>query len=992
MKLQHIATKNTLHVAFLAVYFLLFPADLWAVACNVVFSNAVQATAANGNMLLSYHSVLTGGGTTLQGKTLTDNTAWAACSGGNCNASGVAAATSTPTFLTGTQSDGAINIPYKGQDNYGQGDYASVTVGQEATLKFNSHEGVYKTGAFTTNYLSEVHLQPGDYWINGDLNLGQGTIIRRLAASGSTRIFVKGNITMGYQVKTQGYSSDQLLIYATGSITTQNEVNLSAFVYAGGNASFAYNSVVNGAVSGANFIASDNQVTVNYQPSALNSASFAPFCSGVASVDHYELQLPSSALACMGADVAVRACLDSAVPCTLNSTIGSNVSLTTSAGSLAASTFALVNGLGATKLSYPTASDGAATVTLASVATAATNPTKCCTSSSSCAVANSCTTNFKAAGFVFSSSTSDTIPTEVAGTTDNNVYLRALQSDKTTGACVARFSAPQTVQLAYKCVNPSNCIAGEVLTLNGVGIPGNANTASPVTYGNVSLNFTSSGAATIPLNYSDVGQVQLLASLSLPQTANDPAYTLSGVSNGFVVKPFDLVISSVQSASGADNPATTTSSTGFIPSGTSFKVAVEARSAVSGHITPNYGRETTPESVILQVNNLISPAGGVLGTLSNANAFVLSGTAKGHFDNTSVNWDEVGTLGLKAQVADSDYLGTGNLVSTAVTNVGRFYPDHFTLTNASTANACLLGVFSYMGQPGVNLNYALRAENINNTLVRNYGLSYVLNDASKLATPIYVAENADAGSDLGARLSAVAAVPASWSSGVYSFASTQTVFNRQISGAPDGPLSSLQLGLKLSSDLDGRSFKTTALNMDAATSGTCSSCTAVSLGTSLNLRYGRLRLDDAFGPETVVLPVNFVTEYWTGNHFSLNANDSCTLVPRTAINYPAGSLAVDANRSVNLGGGSTQGIYALIDPLASGGVHFTAGTAGQYFTAPTGGATGSFIVGIDFTNLSWLTYDWNQDHTYTDTSLTAKFSFGSYRGNDRVIYWREKLQ
>jgi len=43
--------------------------------------------------------------------------------------------------------------------------------------------------------------------------------------------------------------------------------------------------------------------------------------------------------------------------------------------------------------------------------------------------------------------------------------------------------------------------------------------------------------------------------------------------------------------------------------------------------------------------------------------------------------------------------------------------------------------------------------------------------------------------------------------------------------------------------------------------------------------------------------------------------------------------------------------------------------------------------------LSWLSYDWDQNGNYNDVRLPdANFSFGSYRGNDRIIYWREKFQ
>ena len=261
----------------------LCPAYAWAVACDLIFSNGVQATAANGTVTLSYHSGITGGSATLKAKNLTDNSSWVACSGFNCVASGTASTTSTPTFVTGTGSNGAISVGFGSSLTKNSGDYTTVTVGQQATLKFGTANGTYKTTSFTTNYQSVVQLQSGDYWINGNLNLGQDTVLKRIATSGTTRIFVNGNVTLGYRVSTSSFTPDQLLIYATGSFTGDNEANLSAFIYAGGAVQLDYLSVINGAVAGSSVTAIGNQVTVNYDSSALASGNFAPFCSGVTS-------------------------------------------------------------------------------------------------------------------------------------------------------------------------------------------------------------------------------------------------------------------------------------------------------------------------------------------------------------------------------------------------------------------------------------------------------------------------------------------------------------------------------------------------------------------------------------------------------------------------------------------------------------------------------------------------------------------------------------
>lgn len=1274
---KHIRLASLKFILVLA-YCALASAKVWAVACDVVFSNGIQATSATGTINLSYHSILTGGSATLKTKNLTDNSSWVACSGSSCVATGTAATTSPVTFSTGSGSNGAISVAANATLSKASGDYTTVNVGQQATLTFSTANGTYKTTGFTTNYQSIVQLQSGDYWINGNLTLGQETVLKRIASSGTTRIFVNGNITMAYKVITQSFASDQLLIYATGTITADNEANLSGFIYAAGNVSFNFKSVINGAVSGGNFTASGNEVTVNYQSSAFATANFAPFCSGttsapvllgswhmdetswngtaaevkdssgnnnhgkasvavagnalpsttsgstayatgaqstcrygafdgtgsptrvydyvelsgfptlpngftfaawirssnasaqhqrilvrddaqngwglsladgtgspklrffarnitnngavtgqgsdpscgvfcvdsnaviasntwyyVASVidttaktvtlyvysasgvlqakvsgaysgtwtdgtgtaaiggetsasgegtqtswhflgnidevniysgalsqtsiesllttvrtcpapDHYELDVAATSIACLGANVTVRACVDSVSPCTnIDYSVNTNVTLATSAGTLNSTTLTLA-GSGTAKLLYPTAPEGTnATVTLSGEVTAATNARKCC-SGGSCSVTNACTTNFKRAGFIFPgtlSGTSSTIPTQVSGVASNSVttptsnyaYIRAVQtSSASNGACVARFTSPQTVPLAYQCVNPSTCSSGQTLTVNGTtSIPGYP-AAGPISaYTNVSLAFDANGNAPIPFNYSDVGQVHLLANLPLAATATDPAYTLTGQSNDFVVRPYAIKISAITTAANVANQGRTSevgSGYNFVSAGTPFKVSVQSINA-GLTVTPNFGKETPSQSQFLSLatNSIVYPAGGASSALTyTANSFLLSSTNT--YTNATVAWPQVGSMTIMPGL--SNYLGTG-LATTGVVSgtVGRFYPDHYRVVPASTSAANGCSSFSYMGQPHLQIKPYIVAESAGATpvTVSNYDnttLGY--GGGATLSVPVYAAEDSANGTSLSSRISASTG---KWVNGVYSDTLVGT-FARQASGAAEAPLTSLRIGVSAMTDLSSPPF-----DLVGAMTNTPSTAAKDMLGATaiafkdptdaakylLNLRYGRLRLDDAFGPETVALPVNFYTEFWTGNHFTLNVQDSCTVVPRAAITYPAGTLATDANRTVALTGGNTQGSYSGLDAT---GVKFNTGLAGQSFSAPTGAAQGSFVVGIDLTNLSWLQFDWDQGKTVgPDTKLpNATFTFGSYRGNDRVIYWRERLQ
>jgi len=1281
-----------LRVLFLSACCLFSAEKVWAVACNALFTNGIQATGASGNINLSYQSIITGGSANLAARTLTDNTAWVACSGSSCAATGTAATTSVPTFSTAAAGTN-ISIGYQGSQTVTTGNFGTVSVGQEATLRFNTASGVYRTKAFSTSFKSILELQSGDYWIDGNVTIGQETILRRIASSGSTRIFVNGNITMAFKVVTQNFTSGQLLIYATGSITADNETNLSAFLYAGGNVSLNFRSVINGGVSGANFIASGNEVAINYQPSALTSADFAPFCSGAAPApvllgawrmdqlswngtagevldssgqnnhgrariaagstalpstssgspaytsgaqstcrygifdgttngvtrtngyvelsgfptlpngftfaawirstnasaqhqrilvrddadngwglsladgtgspalrffnrnvtnngavtgqgvnpncgvfcvdtnpvianntwyyvaaavdttaktvtlyvynqagtlqakaigaysgtwvdgtgtvaiggetlnsaegrqtsfhflgnidevnmysgalpqasiegllpsvrtcpapDHYELVMSTNNLTCLGADVTVRACADSISPCTnIDYTVNSNVTLATDAGSLNSTTLSLVSGSGTAKLLYPAAANNAvAKVTLSGETTVATNARKCCLGGT-CTVSNSCTTTFNTAGLIFPNSatgTSNNIANQTAGVPSptSTAYVRALQTNATTGACMARFTSPQVVKMAYKCVNPSTCsitTPAQTLKLNGNVASANANGATSVVYSDVNLNFDANGSASIPINYSDVGQIKLLAQIIKTQTPTDPAITLVGESNLFVVKPHAVKISAVTTVAGVKNLEKTGepgTANNFVSAGTPFKVSVQALNQI-GAVTPNFGKETSSQSqfITLVTNSLVYP-NPTLGTATELtytpNTFSAASDAPvGTYSNPTVVWPQVGSMTIKSGL--SEYLGAGSVTGDVSATIGRFYPDHYRVVPASTAvtNGC--GNFSYMGQPHLQIKPYITAHSAgaNGVIVSNYDnitLGYGVADgvSKSLAIPVYAAEDQGDTVDLSSHLTVN---KGKWIKGVYSETVPGT-FARQPSGAPNGPYTSLRIGASGMADPDLitpfdlvglliNTPPTTAKDMlgGKAIAFKDPSDAAKNL---LNLRYGRLRLDDASGPETVPLPVNFVTEYWVGNYFTLNVNDSCTLVPRTAVSYRwglnyglGGSLTNAANITVPLSTGSTQGTYFNIEPSLTGNIRFSAGNAGQQFATPTSGGMGRFQVVIDFTDIKWLGFDWNQNKNYLDSDLLrATFEFGTYRGNDRVIYWRERLQ
>lgn len=575
----------------------------------------------------------------------------------------------------------------------------------------------------------------------------------------------------------------------------------------------------------------------------------------------------------------------------------------------------------------------------------------------------------------------------VAGQTYNGATVRAVRTNTDTGACETRVTGNRTVRLAYECLDPGTCSVGQNFTVNGTGIAANHN-GTVSAYADVSLSFNAAGSADIPLNFTDVGRVRLHGQLQLMEQVNEPAITLVGSSSNFVSRPHSFVITSVQNGSGMNNGITTA----FNAAGEVFRVVVQARNASEPPtLTPNYGNEAPPQGIELRLDSLTYPTAGVLGALTNTTNFTGTG---GEFENATVSWDEVGTINLNAHVAGGSYLSTGDVVDSPNVEVGRFYPAHFTLDSSAASNSCdnpPIGRFSYMNHPAINLDYQVTARSSAGSATINYRSASYANTA----TIVYVAENNDEGVDRGNRVSAS---DPGWVNGAWAVSATDAAFMRQASTAPDGPFSNLQIGIRLTDTFGSRVLQN--LDMNATTPGVCAgvTCNAAALSSTLNLRFGRLRLDDAFGPESVPLPVTFVTEYWSGSFFALSTSDTwslvnntCTQIPRSAIVYePTGSLLVDANRTVPIGSSNTQGNYGN---LTADGVAFIAGNAGHWFSAPDPG-TGNFQVDVDLVNLPWLRFDWNQDGDFNNDSAlpSANIGFGQYRGHDRIIYWREVFE
>jgi hypothetical protein len=542
------------------------------------------------------------------------------------------------------------------------------------------------------------------------------------------------------------------------------------------------------------------------------------------------------------------------------------------------------------------------------------------------------------------------------------VHITAFGQTPTDATCgvITTYTGARNLNFWATRVNPAT---GSIApTINGSAIA-----KTEVNAAAQSVTF-SSGRASVTLKYKDVGSLAIAMKDTTTGSTLLPT-GIRGASETFVMRPSDLVVTSVTTPAGAANPAAA-SATGaaFLAAGAPFTAVVQARDA-EGSVTPNFGLETPAEGVRLAAT-LVLPAGGRNGTANDGtigNASAATRTAAGTFTGTSFRWDEVGIVRLRASIADGNYLGAGAFTGTASGNVGRFIPSALALVGAPVVTPPCTG-FAYMGQDVIRVAFTLEARNAQGTRTQNFDT--VLLGIAGTGAPSLVAENANAGVDLAGRIRNFSAI---WTAGQAVVDDLDVGVMRN--ATPDGPFATFALGVKQQGDPDG--LLIAGADMAAASAGNCATaatCDARSLGT-LAVYFGRAVLHPGIAAETSPLDMRVSAQRWNGSAFVANTADACTTV--------AAASATLGNFSGNLGMGETLPVAPASPSLLSSGT--TATSRHLRLSAPGTGNDGKVRVTLDLPD--WLTWDWQGDGVLRDPWATA--TFGQYRGHDRIVFRRE---
>lgn len=711
------------------------------------------------------------------------------------------------------------------------------------------------------------------------------------------------------------------------------------------------------------------------------------------SIDHFHITHPGSLVNCDAASVTIEAHDASHSQISLS---GTQINLTTSTNH---GDWALVTGNGA----VTNAGNGAASYTFSNEAlivlslttsyaestninVSAGTYTEHSGTAASCVVddytsGTICDANlvFTQAGFRFVDSAGNFVTSQVAGTSSGTYYLQAVRNTCTaagacTGVCSSVFPSGSAVDigLAYECSDPTTCQSGQTLTFapgTGAGSAGGiasnavgAVSSTAGTYTTKSLTFNATGTNPLPavpftFNYSDVGKIRMWA--RYPATSTSPS--VAGSSSLFVVKPYSLLLTDIKQTASpyTANPAAATSAgSRFVRAGESFSATVTAVNAscaasLSGYSmlssvpatcrTPNFGQETTPETVTISSAlvaglNLTNDPG-----IANPSAFgsFSSGSATG----TTFTWDDVGIIRLAPALSSGDYLGSGAVGATVSGNVGRFYVDHF---NVVVATQC--PGFVYGGQtgasvvPGQPFSVTATAFNAKGATTPNF------NSASGFAKSVNLSLAAG-GASGSLYVDAVAggngAIPAS-----KFLAGVGTVAYNDATG-------------KISHVFNLFPVLATAIAVHAEDADSASG-TALMAGAngSATVWAGRLSLSNAYGSELLPLSVPAKVQYWAATGWTTNMVDTCT------------ALTVPTNGNAGLTNVlSTKTTASLSSPLL-------AGDSRLRLTAPGAGnpgvvdISGSVLRGVN----SWLIL----------SAPSVRACFGSCGPRSPVIYFRER--
>ncbi|MGM0769356.1 MAG: DUF6701 domain-containing protein [Pseudomonadota bacterium] len=818
------------------------------------------------------------------------------------------------------------------------------------------------------------HVYPGREFAKNDNNVN-------FVVNGRARVFVDGDLIINgnnFSMNAGGDPSNLLLI-VNGNLEFKNKASLSAVVYVAGDVEFNQNPVVVGAIAAEGSI-DLSEDEVNYSSEAVASVDFGGACATddpSISLDHFRISHPSSGLTCTPATgIRVRACGNASCSELYNEPV--SVSLSPAAGWTPRNQVSFSGTSPMLGLRSGEAGVVSLGVSGSTVSAVGDPPVRCYPDGS--AVPGSCEIAFAESGLLLD------VPDHISGQEVQASILAVKAGDTEPGQCVPAFTGEKDVEFTSVYQNPTS----GTLPVESAG--------SPLFGNSLTLDFDGTGAARFPLRYRDVGSVLLGARYE--GTGDDSGLVMTG-QDDFVARPDRFAINV------PDNPGEPGVSDGnvFKVAGENFEVEVRALNTL-GAQTPNFGREVPREGVDLTVAEAAStplpsmpPLSGSLGLFGASCDTQEGGKACGQF-----TWPEVGTFALAPSLSSDGYLGTEDVVGQALAYVGRFVPAAFeyaidpgAFSSAPLAAARTTCTGSrgwvYTGEPfswEFPAQITISPKNLDGATVRNYaGTAFQRLSSEDVGfAPFPVEDESKTGVDDSALqmeglLAPASLMPAANGSLIYAFATAdEFTFPKSRNARVPGYTPKPMFSLESIEDEDGVTIDDPETDFPE---------TFVP-EADFQVRYGRIALDNGYGPENRDLIIPLRAEVYGSNGFELHQDESCWFY-----DLPS-NVTTDFSGSVFESG--QVDVVAVTETqltLEAGRPKVSSGTDNRLrLSAPEPVETESseergIYVELDAGN-DWLKDYWDADNPDTLVDPYAWGTFGVYRGNDRIIYWREVQQ
>ena len=583
---------------------------------------------------------------------------------------------------------------------------------------------------------------------------------------------------------------------------------------------------------------------------------------------------------------------------------------------------------------------------------------------------------FALSGFKFiygtgAAPTTKVIPVQISGKPFGQDFayeplkIRAITTDLDTGVCTGLFTGNKAIDLALECNDPSSCngSSNSQFSINTFNLEKN-NNGSVNNFTSTTLSFDANSTADLPSSlYSDAGLISLHARYL------QPGDNILGSSQPITFMPAGFCTTTTETDYQCAGPNYWDCS-GFKKAGEDFEITVSAqgwRSDGDADICDNNFLLSNFNGAVNVSSSLLAPSPGDAGALSASSVTLGSGSYTGN-----INWSEVGVLNIVA--GGNTYLSNA-LPSNTSHEFGRFYPNDFSVSNAqsgsfmnSNSGFSYIGELDISGDGGIQYNvepsFDFVARNVQGGTVKNYlqGSFYKnptanINITSSVIgadglTPLTVTSVLN---DFNVTYDAV--------TGIYSAtlnSADHFVFDRDANALVAPFNNDIQLNLTNLSDEDVPSV----LSVNGLTFNP----------TGGEVRFGRLFIHNAYGPETNEVEQAWQTEYFDGSTFLVNTDDDNTTYDFSGVN----SITV-----VDVGNVSDP-FQSTDSTITADTGAFSQGRTTAIWSATVGQRYGT--LNFIYTVQPWLTYDWSGTG-FEDPN--ANVSFGQYRGIDKVIYWKE---